>query len=256
MKKFLALLLTTCLLLSGCSIGRGGEYIPTGDALVGSDLTDTRPPEEKPEQVLDLVYYPQLSLNPLKSDNYVNKMVLSLVHMGLFGVDKNYEAVPLLSGSYAVSEDLMTYYFYLAPGATFSDGTAVTMNDVYASYQVAQETEMYRNRFYHFSDISVNEAGALVVQLDTAFENLPILMDIPIIKASEVDLDRPLGAGHLAGKSRGRECRRTDDGLSRLRSRAGAQLPGVFPLFRRRLRQAAGRSVRSRAGCPPQASRL
>lgn len=195
MKKFLALLLTTCLLLSGCSIGRGGEYIPTGDALVGSDLTDTRPPEEKPEQVLDLVYYPQLSLNPLKSDNYVNKMVLSLVHMGLFGVDKNYEAVPLLCGSYAVSEDLMTYYFYLAPGATFSDGTAVTMNDVYASYQVAQETEMYRNRFYHFSDISVNEAGALVVQLDTAFENLPILMDIPIIKASEVDSDRPLGAG-------------------------------------------------------------
>ena len=194
MKKFLALLLTTCLLLSGCSIGRGGEYIPTGDALVGSDLTDTRPPEEKPEQVLDLVYYPQLSLNPLKSDNYVNKMVLSLVHMGLFGVDKNYEAVPLLCGSYAVSEDLMTYYFYLAPGATFSDGTAVTMNDVYASYQVAQETEMYRNRFYHFSDISVNEAGALVVQLDTAFENLPILMDIPIIKASEVDSDRPLGA--------------------------------------------------------------
>ena len=57
MKKFLALLLTACLLLSGCSIGRGGEYIPTGDALVGSDLTDTRPPEEKPEQVLDLVYY-------------------------------------------------------------------------------------------------------------------------------------------------------------------------------------------------------
>ena len=54
---------------------------------------------------------------------------------------------------------------------------------------------MYRNRFYHFSDISVNEAGALVVQLDTAFENLPILMDIPIIKASEVDSDRPLGAG-------------------------------------------------------------
>lgn len=92
--------------------------------------------------MLDLVYYPQLSLNPLKSDNYVNKMVLSLVHMGLFGVDKNYEAVPLLCGSYAVSEDLMTYYFYLAPGATFSDGTAVTMNDVYASYQVAQETEM------------------------------------------------------------------------------------------------------------------
>ena len=119
MKKFLALLLTACLLLSGCSIGRGGEYIPTGDALVGSDLTDTRPPEEKPEQVLDLVYYPQLSLNPLKSDNYVNKMVLSLVHMGLFGVDKNYEAVPLLCGSYAVSEDLMTYYFYLAPGPPF-----------------------------------------------------------------------------------------------------------------------------------------
>lgn len=33
------------------------------------------------------------------------------------------------------------------------------------------------------------------MQLDTAFENLPILMDIPIIKASEVDSDRPLGAG-------------------------------------------------------------
>ena len=55
MKKFLALLLTACLLLSGCSIGRGGEYIPTGDALVGSDLTDTRPPAETAEQVLTLV---------------------------------------------------------------------------------------------------------------------------------------------------------------------------------------------------------
>ncbi len=194
MKKILALLLCLCL-LAGCARD-AGEYKPTGDGLTAEGDDGTQEDSGKPQnQYLELAYYPSLTLNPYKSNSYINRTVFSLVYQGLFAVDRNYDTTPILCGRFTVSEDMRTYIFYLDPAATFSDGTPVTVEDAYASIEAARKSDYFSGRFGHVNSLTVTEDGGLRFRLDASFEDFPILLDVPIVKAAEVDLERPLGTG-------------------------------------------------------------
>lgn len=193
MKRILALCLIACLLcalLPGCAVEEG-PYIPTGDAL--DDSTVTTDPPEQAGQELTLIYYPDRSLNPYTATDYTNRVLLSLMYQGLFAVDRDYQVQPVLCEKYSVSPDLKTYTFYLCK-AWFSDGTAVTAQDVVQSLSAARYGTYYAGRFRHIDSIYAKN-DAVVIELDTAFENLPILLDIPIVKASEVTAKVPTGTG-------------------------------------------------------------
>lgn len=200
MKKLLSLLLIMLTLLgifSGCTkkIDNSG-YIPTGNAILmeGQDPEDILP-EEEDDQELALAYYASRSMNPLFGSDYTNRVVMSLIYQGLFAVDSNNDPTPILCSRYQVSSSARTWTFYLETGATFSDGSKVTPQDVVASYQRAMENDYYTNRFYHVTDVEATEDGAIVFYLNCAYQNLPQLLDVPIIKASELDADHPLGTG-------------------------------------------------------------
>ena len=201
MKKFLSLLLIFAILLpliTGCrkSIDNSA-YVPTGDALLleGQNPEDLLQEEEE-EQQLNLAYYPDRRLNPLFGSDYTNRVLMSLMYQGLFAVDNKKNVTPILCGSYQVSASARTWTFYVDPSATFSDGTKVTANDVFASYTQAQVNDYYKNRFYHLLDLSLTEDGTGVVfQMDTPYENLPLILDVPIVKAGEVEAVIPMGSG-------------------------------------------------------------
>ena len=74
------------------------------------------------------------------------------------------------------------------PNARFSDGTRVTIGDVIASYDAARESDYYKGRFTHIIEYKLREDEGLTFYLDTPYENLPLLLDIPIVKASELSL--------------------------------------------------------------------
>lgn len=195
MKRILSLLLCTVLILglfAGCREDETA-YVPTGDALDGeADIRDDSSGDDTPVDVT-LVYDPEGSLNPLQSTSTTNRVLFSLIYQGLFSVSRDYEVSPILCQSYNVSADLKTYTFYLADAA-FSDGSPVKPADVVASLTAAQESPWYGGRLQHM--VSVSSYGdAVVVELDTPMDNLPLLLDIPILKASEVDAARPLGTG-------------------------------------------------------------
>ena len=186
-------------LLSLCLFGCGNEeeaYVPTGDGLYREDqvVETTVPDEDTPEQELVLVYYPDRSMNPYTATDHTNLPVQSLIYQGLFTVDSDYQAHPMLCSRYTVTEDMKTYVFYVE-NATFSDGTPLTEEDVYASLQKAMVTSVYRGRFRHVDSVKLGENGGIIFYLSTPYENLPILLDIPIVKAAEVDADHPLGTG-------------------------------------------------------------
>jgi ABC-type transport system substrate-binding protein len=143
---------------------------------------------------LELAYYPTYSLNPYKATNYVNRTLFSLVYQGLFAGDSHYQAVPILCKDLIISEDMRTYSIYLEK-ATFSDGSRVTIEDVRASYQTAMNSAYYSGRFTHVNGMSLTDDGGITFYLDTAMENFALLLDIPIVKAEEVDADRPIGSG-------------------------------------------------------------
>ena len=194
-KRILTLLLC-CLLLAGCSIGTGSPYEPTGDGLTW-DEGYTGPAQEAtdPEKVqeLTLTFYPDRPMNPLKSNDFTNRALNSLLYQSLFVVDREYQVEPMLCKRYTRSQDMRTYTFYLE-NATFSDGTRLTAQDVAATLEAAKESPIYSGRMRHISQITVSGA-AVEIQLSTAYENLPILLDIPILKASQVEEDFPLGTG-------------------------------------------------------------
>ena len=193
----LALLCALCLGCLGCTrqIDNSG-YVPTGDAILmeGQDPDDLLTEEEN-DQELTLAYYPDRSLNPLFGSDYSNRVLMSLMYQGLFSVDSNKNPTPILCASFRVSANNRTWVFYLEPNATFSDGSQVTAQDVVATYNKAKENDYYKNRFYHLSSVEALEDGGIAFYMDTDYGNLPLLLDVPIVKASDVDAALPLGTG-------------------------------------------------------------
>ena len=200
-KRFFCLLLILSLslgLFSGCTNKiDNSAYVPTGDAIVleGQDPADIGPQEEDTQE-LTLAYYPDRSLNPLFGSDYTNRVLMSLMYQGLFAVDSSKNVTPILCGGYYVSTNHKNWTFYLAEGAAFSDGSPVTPQDVVATYNQAMVNDYYKNRFYmHLINVEVTEDGGILFQLDTPYENFPLLMDVPIVKASDVEATLPLGTG-------------------------------------------------------------
>lgn len=188
-----------CLLLTASLLGCTGEseYVPSGGGLATEpDATGgATQPSVGAEQTLCLAYYPTQPLNPLKCPDYTNRTVLGLVYQGLFATDRGYDVWPVLCGSYAISEDMCTHVFSVAENATFSDGAHVTAADVIASLNAAKEGEIYGSRFFHIASMEATADNKVKIVTSIAMENLPILLDIPILKAAQVAAERPLGTG-------------------------------------------------------------
>ena len=196
MKRLLALGLCLCIVLSGCGKA-GGEYIPTGDGLTyDEDYTGPQNQHQVEENTdtLSLPYYADRSLNPYLCEDYTNRALLSLMFQSLFVTDRDYVTQPQLCKSYTVNPELKSYTVYLE-AATFSDGTPLTADDVITSLNAARASNFYAGRFLHITEILPTTDGGITFNLDTPMENFPLLMDIPIVKATEVAHNRPLGTG-------------------------------------------------------------
>lgn len=197
MKRILAMTLLLALLLCGC--GSDGVYEPTGNGLY-QDVTTavpTKPVQNQGEQTMALGYYPEKSMNPYTATEVSHRLIFSLVYQGLFAVNSRYQVSPVLCDRYSVSKDRRTYVFYPA-AATFADGSPLTAADVAASLEAARTETVYSGRLTQISAITVTEDGGVEVQLKTPYENLPMLLDVPIVKAGEVATERPMGTGLYA----------------------------------------------------------
>ena len=206
MKKYLTLLLaaaTVLSLFSGCGKPQQEEaYVPTGDALIMDDADLATIEPEKEPQELTLAYDPTRSMNPLLGNNITNRVLFSLMYQGLFAVSSDNEPMPILCSHYQVSSDNRVYTYYLDRNARFSDGTPVTAEDVLATYEFARSGDClyYKGRFVHVdtvelvADEGLGEEGVKFT-LNTAYQDFSMLLDVPILKASETQADFPLGSG-------------------------------------------------------------
>ena len=199
MKRLLALLLvlaTLTALISGCASEKDSAYVPTGDAILMEDDPDPTEEDTLADQTMILAYYPNRSMNPIIGMNFSNRVLFSLMYQGLFAYNSSNETTPILCSRYRVNSNNTIYTFYVDDNARFSDGTRVTANDVLASYQAAQQSDFYKGRFTHIAEIKLHDDGqGVMFYLDTSYQNLPLLLDIPIVKASQVADEHPLGTG-------------------------------------------------------------
>lgn len=198
MKRFFALIV--CLaLLCGCGTVRLDD--PLQQIPPQPDLQPEQPapvPEEVvPEKadILTLAYEPTDSFNPYLATSSVNCFLSNLLYEGLFAMDPNGEAIPRLCTHYDASADGLTYTFYLRHGIVMHDGEPLTVSDVISSLNAARQSERYGYRLRHISSVLSVEADTVTVILDTSYENLPLLLDVPVLRASTLESDRPIGTG-------------------------------------------------------------
>lgn len=203
MRKIAILLCLTLTLgmLAGCA--SDGAYVPTGDGLADNTQTtqQTKPTEMKAPGELQLgkdeftfAYYPEEGFNPYLCTSFNNRMFFSLLYQSLFVLNQNYEAEPILCKDFTVSEDLMVYTIRLEP-AVFTDGSALTAEDVAASLQYARDSAIYRGRFEYIGEISAMDANTVRITSYVPYENLPMLLTVPIVKKDTLDQEQPIGSG-------------------------------------------------------------
>ena len=199
MKRILLLLLCAAMVFTmfvGCA-AEDTPYEPTGDALApeDADVNATQPEEEGAPQEFSLAYYKERSMNPTVATDFTNRTLFSLIYQGLFFINSKNEAVPILCKNYKFSTDYRTFTFFLMDDATFSDGTPVTVEDVLATYSAALKSSYYSGRFVHVKELLISKEGGVSFKLSNPITDLPLLLDVPIIKASQLEDEHPIGSG-------------------------------------------------------------
>ena len=177
-KRLLAL--TLCLLL-----------LP-GSAL-GDMLTDTG-------VHLGIISVATTRTNPLTPVEREFMSLTDLVYEGLLYLDDDYQPQPCLAERYTSSTDGKTWFFYLRDGISFHDGTLLTAYDVAATaneiLRLAQEGQgRYQSLKYFITSIEANDSRTVMVKTNRANYGFLFAMTFPILKAGEVQADRPVGTG-------------------------------------------------------------
>lgn len=186
MKKLLPFVFS-CLLLGGCAdvsapiVEEPIEYMPSD---IFAESMTTLP--------FTLPYYPLESLHPTLVENATNGDLASLLYEGLFLVNEQFVAEPVLVESWSQSQDGYGWTFTLKEGILFWDGTELTAQRVISAWNEAKSSgSRYSARFSGISSYS-GSGYTITVQLSTPNFNLPVLLDIPISSGGG---DLPMGTG-------------------------------------------------------------
>ena len=182
-KRLLTAALAGILLLGGCTPEQG-EPEPSVTPTPGAEMV------EKMEFVLPC--YPSGGFHPITGEDRVNLTLSPLLYRGLFALDRQFQPREELCDGYTVSETGLVWTFQLAP-ASFSDGSALTAEEVAASLNLARQSGRYATRLAAVTRATAEE-GEVTVTLSQPNGALPALLDVPIVKETEDPL-RPLGTG-------------------------------------------------------------
>lgn len=196
-KRFPALLLAVLTLfsLSGCANWDEGTY--NSDPL--SELSkyyQTDTPEETP--ALTSFVLPCLSgetLDPITCPDGVQLTVAALLYEPLYRLTPQFELENVLAQSESYDAVTFTYTLRLRSGVKFSDGTALTAQDVAATLLRAQQAPRYAARLADVVSVTAVGSGAVEIQLAQDRRDFIALLDIPIVKAGTEAASAPTGTG-------------------------------------------------------------
>lgn len=193
MKKIISIFAILLLLLSACSCGI--------DPSITDDPEDTTVQNAAADGKLRLAYSKSESLDPFKASSTTNLQILGLMYDGLYKLDKAYEPVPVAAKSAIVSGN--TVNVTLAE-TYFSDGTAVTANDVAYSFKQAKTSPAYSEKLKNFASVSISTANMLIFTLETPNPYALSCLTFPIVKNGATG-EAPTGSGRYVFQKNGEE---------------------------------------------------
>lgn len=186
-KRVLSLLLTMTLLLSLTACG-------------GKDTNAADARRDANEIVVGIAQDLENSLDPYTSVTAANREVLFNVYEGLVKPDADGDLVPAVAERYEISNDRLTYTFYLRSGVKFHDGSAVTARDVIWSIDKAASSGSWK-ALDNMEAVNLGDDSVSVVlkQPDSDFLSYMTLAVTPEGHADGAD---PVGTGPFRYVSR------------------------------------------------------
>ncbi len=182
-----------------------GSFTACGPSQVG----DLPPPEEEPvkrptenvsdkgaeyaDDIFALNCEIAAGLNPYYTSSSGNAELMPLMYEGLFTVNEDFSVENVLCSEYSTS-DGRVYRFSIKKGIKFHDGSRLTPEDVAYSLELARISDNYASRLSIISAAYVLE-DSVFVELKRVNYNLPLLLDVPIVKAESGKDDFPIGSG-------------------------------------------------------------
>ncbi len=184
--------LCVLLLAVGC-----GEVPGLPDDLAGP-LGDTTTDAVEEEMVFALPYSHDDTLNPFSAKTKVNVQLTYLLYDSLTAIADGY--VPQLSLAAEVAQTDATHLTVtLRDGAVFSDGSAVTADDVVKSFQQAQTSPHYEILLSNVTAAKANsKKRQITFTLASADVNAQACLTFPVVKASTLTdqaAKAPIGGG-------------------------------------------------------------
>ena len=149
---------------------------------------------------LGIISVATVRTNPLTPVEREFMSLTDMVYEGLMYLNDDYQPQPCLAERYSSTTDGKTWYFYLRTDVTFHDGTQLTAYDVAATAEeilrLAKDGEgRYASLKYFINSISASDSHTVVVKTNRANYGFLYAMTFPILKASEVQADNPVGTG-------------------------------------------------------------
>ncbi|MCC8022967.1 MAG: ABC transporter substrate-binding protein [Clostridiales bacterium] len=190
-----------CLILSVCLMGTAaacsGEPEETETTTLG-DAADSLTTVGS-DTVLQLSFSKSDSLNPFYAQPLGNQTLQTLIFDSLFRLDEAFAPQMLLAEEIDVDGTLVSVT--IRQGVLFSDGSALTAEDVQYSYQLAKDAPAYADNLAAFSGVSVQDAYTVRFQLREDNPNAAALLTFPVAKsqtAGKAADQTPVGSGRYA----------------------------------------------------------
>ena len=143
-------------------------------------------------------------LNPLWALERDFQSLHSLVYESLIRINDNYEPEPYIATEWQPQNGCKTWTFWLRDDVYFSDGTKLTAYDVAATVNeilrlakddTAENHGVYASLRYVVSSAAANDARTVVINAARPYYGVIYAMNFPILKASEVQMEYPVGSG-------------------------------------------------------------
>lgn len=123
---------------------------------------------------------PPATLDPHASSGFIDQQIAWHVYEGLWTIDSEFQAQPMLAESGEYDEDGTTFTITLREGVKFHDGSDLDSDDVVASLQRWQESASYGGIFSAIvNDVSAASPTEVVLTMDAPSPALEQLLAFP-----------------------------------------------------------------------------
>lgn len=174
-----------------------------------------------------LAYLRTDSLNPYELSSETNRDITTLLFDPLFNIDNNFNPICVIAESYTYTKSNVISV-KIKSGLTFTDGTALTADDVVYSFVLAKNSNYYSPDLKNISDGSNDGNGNVVFTLKKSNPYEVANLCFPIVKKGSDKIDSGSSYASTIPIGSGRYYFEEQDNTKRLvanKSRLGSYVP-------------------------------